>query len=157
MSKGYRIFFRICGILLIVMSLVLMIAQLVMGICGVLLGIGLVLLSTKKETPKKQYDAYSFRVAGLNYRSENTKGLKPFDILDCDLIPEPENEHDPNAIKVVVNGRHIGYVPADLCIEVRKLLSIEKIAYITVGGTAEDDADEWCSANVSITYERSNQ
>lgn len=27
------------------------------------------------------------------------------------LEPEPTNPHDPNAIKVLVDGRHVGYVP----------------------------------------------
>ena len=40
-----------------------------------------------------------------------------------ELIPEPENEHDPNAIKVIVDGQHIGYVPADKCAKVKKILS----------------------------------
>lgn len=28
------------------------------------------------------------------------------------LVPEPDNEYDPNAIRVDVNGTKIGYVPA---------------------------------------------
>jgi hypothetical protein len=31
----------------------------------------------------------------------------------CWLDPEPTNEHDPKAIRVVVCGRHVGYVPRD--------------------------------------------
>ncbi len=29
------------------------------------------------------------------------------------LEPEPENPHDPNAIKVLVQGRHVGYLSRD--------------------------------------------
>lgn len=29
--------------------------------------------------------------------------------------PEPENKHDPNAIKVIFRGVHCGYVAADQC------------------------------------------
>jgi hypothetical protein len=29
------------------------------------------------------------------------------------LIPEPTNRYDVNAIKVVANGNHIGYIPSD--------------------------------------------
>lgn len=27
------------------------------------------------------------------------------------LVPEPENRHDPNAVKVLLNDRHVGYLP----------------------------------------------
>ena len=39
------------------------------------------------------------------------------------LIPEPKNQHDPNAIKVVVAGQHIGYVPADHTAVVRRKMN----------------------------------
>jgi len=29
------------------------------------------------------------------------------------LIPEPSNQFDRNAVKVVIRGNHVGYVPAD--------------------------------------------
>lgn len=32
--------------------------------------------------------------------------------LDVNLAPEPDNEHDHNAVKVIANGYHVGYVPA---------------------------------------------
>ena len=31
----------------------------------------------------------------------------------ADLIPEPDNPHDPNAIGVVVGGEHVGYIARD--------------------------------------------
>lgn len=39
-----------------------------------------------------------------------------------ELIPEPENPSDPNAIKVIVDGQHIGYVPVKKCAKVKKIL-----------------------------------
>ena len=39
-----------------------------------------------------------------------------------ELIEEPENKHDPNAIKVIVDGKHIGYVPAKKCKKVKNIL-----------------------------------
>jgi len=29
------------------------------------------------------------------------------------LVPEPRNPHDPNAVAVFIDGRHVGYVPRD--------------------------------------------
>ncbi len=39
-----------------------------------------------------------------------------------ELVPEPDNPKDPNAIKVVLEGVHVGYVPRDLCIAVAEKL-----------------------------------
>lgn len=40
-----------------------------------------------------------------------------------DLIPEPENPHDKNAIKVVINNVHVGYIAKTRTSTVRKLIS----------------------------------
>jgi hypothetical protein len=33
---------------------------------------------------------------------------------EAQLVPEPENEYDPNAVRVEVDGRKVGYLPRDL-------------------------------------------
>lgn len=38
------------------------------------------------------------------------------------LVPEPTNKHDPNAIKVMLDGQHAGYVPRDLAFNVKEML-----------------------------------
>ena len=48
-----------------------------------------------------------FRCPNARKFMVNLKSPKP-----CRLVREPDNKHDPNAIKVVVeNDLHIGYVP----------------------------------------------
>ena len=54
---------------------------------------------------------------------------KAFFSLDLDsdnhtiaLEEEPDNQYDPNAIKVILDGKHIGYVPAKKCKKVKKIL-----------------------------------
>lgn len=39
------------------------------------------------------------------------------------LIPDPRNKVDPNAIKIVVAGHHIGFVPAESTAEVKALMA----------------------------------
>lgn len=39
------------------------------------------------------------------------------------LVPEPTNEHDHNAIKVVIDNVHVGYIPDDQCIEIKKIMN----------------------------------
>ena len=33
---------------------------------------------------------------------------------EAHLIPEPENEYDPNAVRVEIDGHKVGYLPRDL-------------------------------------------
>lgn len=42
-----------------------------------------------------------------------TKG-STLDDAECILVPEPWNEHDPNAVAVIVTSWLVGYVPADM-------------------------------------------
>lgn len=98
------------------------------------------------ETPAK----YRFAVAGVYYRKDVLMAAadrhKDFGLADeefiarhqdgrpvyefklkrsskVELIPEPTNEHDPDAIAVYVDGAHVGYVPASETGEVRQLLA----------------------------------
>lgn len=60
-----------------------------------------------------------------------------FFVKSCDLIPEPDNPADPKAIKVVVEGVHIGYIKKGSCAHIHKLLregSIDRITCEIAGG-----------------------
>lgn len=56
----------------------------------------------------------------------------------CELIPEPENPEDPKAIKVVVDGAHIGYIKKGSCARIHKLLREDRIESVSceIGGGA---------------------
>lgn len=54
-----------------------------------------------------------------------------------ELVEEPTNEFDPNAIKVVVDDLHVGYIKKGSCSHIKKLLSngsIEALGVEIVGG-----------------------
>ena len=53
-----------------------------------------------------------------------------------ELIPDPTNPHDPNAIKVIIDEQHIGYIKAGSCARILKLMQEERIAKIesTISG-----------------------
>ena len=55
-----------------------------------------------------------------------------------ELIPEPDNPHSENgnAIKVVVDGQHIGYIKSGSSAHVHKLLDADRIQQVTcfIGG-----------------------
>ncbi len=48
-----------------------------------------------------------------------------------ELVPEPDNPHDPNAIKVVVDGVHIAYIKAGSCSHLLKVIGEGRIRKIT--------------------------
>ena len=48
------------------------------------------------------------------------------------LVPEPNNPHDKNAIQVLLCGVLIGYVPADLCGQVKQILKKNQIQRLNI-------------------------
>lgn len=55
-----------------------------------------------------------------------------FDDCNASLVPEPTNEHDPNAIRVEVKGILIGYVKRGSCSHVKNLLNSSDFDHIKV-------------------------
>jgi hypothetical protein len=107
------------------------------------------------QRPKKETKGH--KVAGTSFRqdafSELNKELNPdynlsksqlinaglvdefvyqytFNPKSVELMPEPSNEHDPNAIKVVVDGVHIGYIKKGSCAHIRNLMANDGIKSI---------------------------
>lgn len=63
------------------------------------------------------------KIAGINRREGIDRYIGR---VDCVLVPEPDNEFDPEAIKVVADDRHhLGYIPADQTSFVRSLTAEE--------------------------------
>lgn len=118
------------------------------------------------------------RVVGLEYRKTNVMklatenplyGLDKSGILKqaltgtcihkytfindpVELVQEPNTPHDPNAIKVVVAGQHIGYIKAGSCAHLNKVINegrVEKVLCRIYGGPykgAFQDYDETLDA-----------
>jgi hypothetical protein len=113
------------------------------------------------KTPGAKVVSHS--VAGTNYRQEailamgkinpdyklDKRGLLKrwpkgvtvyeytFSPKKAELVPEPENPHDPKAIKVLVDGVHVGYIKAGSCAHIHKLIRENRIQKITpkiIGG-----------------------
>jgi HIRAN domain len=61
------------------------------------------------------------RVAGVSYRNEALQDDAFAPGRRLALVPEPENEHDPNAIAIWDERRTVqaGYVPADVASDLR--------------------------------------
>ena len=50
------------------------------------------------------------KIAGINHRQNISRYVGR---VECALVPEPDNEFDPDAIKIVAEDRHhLGYIPS---------------------------------------------
>lgn len=58
-------------------------------------------------------DGIIVKLAGVTFddAQDNIKDLEPLGIDRMDLIREPGNAYDPNAIRVEFEGRYLGYIP----------------------------------------------
>lgn len=109
---------------------------------------------TSKQASAKEE---THRIAGTSYRQDAIKSLGTpnpdykltkeqlikknllnvsiyeysFKSYKAELVPEPTNEHDPNAIKVIIEGKHIGYIKKGSCAHVKKLMSTNSIKSVT--------------------------
>jgi len=79
---------------------------------------------TKRELVKKWPDG----VTVYEYKFSPKK---------AELVPDPDNEHNPKAIKVLVDGVHVGYIKDGSCAHIHKLLRENRLQSVTaqiVGG-----------------------
>ena len=115
-----------------------------------------------KSITQPTYKSETHKVAGVTYREDDiiSLGLENEDynyskkeLIDLgyedeciyqyefypnnvELIPEPDNPYDPNAIKVMVDNTHVGYVKSGSCSHVLNLLKDDRIIKIDckIGG-----------------------
>lgn len=115
-----------------------------------------------KVTDDSGYTVDTFHLAGVNYYHANIKklaNLNPqwnlsaaqhlangkagrnvykynFTNAPVELVPEPKNPHDPNAVAVHIAGQLVGYISREENVYVKKLLKGHRIKYISgfIGG-----------------------
>lgn len=149
MGAGFGIFFTLVAALFGFLAYKLMVKQPKGKISSAPAPIPVIKDPDPKPQPAPSaWDSYKFRVAGTYYREKDIyeimdenddyhlgkKAIIEADLvgdmiykyeiadLDADLIAEPDNPHDPNAIRVVVNDILIGYVPKEKTSKVKTLL-----------------------------------
>ena len=76
-------------------------------------------LNSEPTLPER--DVFSFRLAGLYYRSDEAQ-KRARELMSNESVfleKDPTNPHDPNAIRVYSDDHvHLGYVPRHLCSEI---------------------------------------
>jgi len=74
-----------------------------------------------------------------------------FEYLDLSLEPDPGNKYDPNAIKVLLSGEHVGFIRSEDTEYINTLIAADRIVDVDgriVGGpvkrynTSEDRIEE---------------
>lgn len=72
----------------------------------------------------------------------------------AELVPEPDNAYDRNAIAVYVDGVKVGHVPAELCGTVKKMLKMPVSCHINGGDYKRIQSGKvdpmFCDYNITI-------
>lgn len=101
--------------------------------------------------------AYSFSKKELIDYGYIDERIYEFDVYSgvAVLEPEPDNPHDPKAIKVITDGVHIGYIKAGSCAHIHKLLREDMIETARVeikGGKYKILSEDYDDYSEKSTY-----
>lgn len=130
-------------------------------------------ITPQETTTQPKYEppaGTTYRVAGISNYTKNVMALacenddfsmSKSEILECgyedekiykyafypikaEVVPEPENEFDPKAIKVIVDGQHIGYIKKGSCAHLHKVMRENRLGQIRceMGGGPYKIVDE---------------
>ena len=134
-----------------------------------------------KKSAKPETEVHTYTVAGVEYYLDNLTSLmvpnylykyKKQELIDCcttdqevythtvegavlDLVPEPDNIYDPNAIKVLLNEKLVGYIAAKDCEHLLGVIAEEKIVsktYAVSGGKYKMVAEDYDCIKDKSTY-----
>lgn len=137
------------------------------------------------EPAAKDSDVFTYDVAGLSFYMDNLMSMmvpnylynyRKQELIDTcntdinvykqtvedkqvELIPDPDNSHDPNAVKVLLGGKQIGFVPAANSAHILDLMGtgrIVSIAYTVQGGKYKRVDEDYDSMKDKSTYSMEN-
>jgi hypothetical protein len=98
---------------------------------------------------------YEYNIAGINYRSAASINRCVGD-FHARLIPEPTNEYDPNAVKIVHEGNiHLGYIPADSTGHLRKHFQLPAYCWGHIDEHEDYDGRKYYTGTVWVETEPS--
>jgi hypothetical protein len=106
------------------------------------------------EEPRYPLDE-QIEVVGETYRAKDIRRVfkeagmpitergVTLNMVCCILVPEPWNEHDPNAVAVMVGQNHVGYLAAELAVTYTD--GLQRIARL--GSLATGEARIWAKSD----------
>jgi hypothetical protein len=94
---------------------------------------------------------FKFFIAGVQHHQLATI-VKDIEVdYDFDLVPEPDNKYDPNAIRIETEGVMCGYVPKTFSAQVAAMIEAMGIDEVFCRVTHVDpDAKPWNMCEVEI-------
>lgn len=128
---------------------------LTVGLCGIgwIADIAISIADYSKQSKSSLPSTFDFYMPGTYYHTKEIASVgspkKTFYLSDEEILKkdlkrriyeysfnpmpvrfqeEPTNEHDPNAVAIYAGDIKLGYVPADMCIDMKKLIKGNKIA-----------------------------
>lgn len=87
----------------------------------------------QEPTPEITIPPFRCKIAGIPHRKPDLSVLSIG--TEVTLVAEPHNAYDPNAIKIMHNGVHLGYVPKT---DTYMVKDVAKMKVVRV-----DPADKW--------------
>lgn len=107
----------------------------------------------REKDSKAMPIARQFYVAGVQHHDLNDviDDLEEGD--DLDLVPEPDNKYDSNAVKIMFDGVMLGYVPQKFSAEVSAALQIGDVACTIL--TLDKNEKPWKMLEVAVISESS--
>jgi len=107
----------------------------------------------EEDSPMPESEIRIYEVAGVRHYEETLLGMmapnylykfKKQELIDCcqtdepiykdtiedgilEIVPEPDNPHDPNAIKVLINEKLVGYIAAKDCEHLLDVIENDKV------------------------------
>ena len=83
---------------------------------------------------------YQIKIAGVKFRQSELGEMygEDWNKVEVQLVPEPTNAYDPNAIAIYANDIQLGYIPAMVATHLSKSINEGKeyecaLVYITEG------------------------
>lgn len=113
----------------------------------------------KLKADNLDYDLSKKELIDNGYENERIYQYE-FYPIKVELVPEPDNTYDPNAVKVIVDNELIGYIKSGSCKHILKVIAedrIEKIDCILKGGKYkyigyDEDEDKYYLEKDEIDY-----
>ncbi len=96
----------------------------------------------------------TFFIAGVQHHPGMKEVIKDLEVGNVlDLVPDPENKFDPNAVRIEYKGNMLGFVPKKFSSEVVGILDVAKVECLIK--TLDPTAKPWeqCLVTVSVVEE----
>lgn len=79
--------------------------------------------------PNPEYKSFAGTIVKNGHAG---KKIYQYDCMDksAKLIPEPKNQHDPNAVMVKIDGHLVGYIKREECSHIKDILKNGYVEYI---------------------------